>query len=108
LRAQGYLPHALWNIDKRMIMPLNLDNNPYAGIHQLLQADIVYVRDFTASADLSSEQLKQLALLSHHLYGSFDLAFRCIHDLVARNELSQDDKQKYLQIMTEGQAARTR
>jgi FkbM family methyltransferase len=105
LRMQGYLPHALWHIDKRMILPIYNEKKLTAGINQLLQADMVYVKDFTAPAAISSEQLKHLALLSHHLYGSFDLAFRCVYELAARNELSDADKQRYLRIMTEQQTS---
>ena len=43
-------------------------------MNQLLEADVVYVRDFTFPDKMSSEQLKHLALIAHHCYGSYDLA----------------------------------
>jgi hypothetical protein len=47
MRRLDFVPHALVAINKRMIVPLFDATNPYAAIHQLLEADIVCVRDFT-------------------------------------------------------------
>lgn len=76
LRTLGYIPHMFANINKRMILPLRNTEEPYAAVNQLLEADIVYVRDFTQPEKMSSEQLKHLALVAHHCYGSYDLAAR--------------------------------
>jgi AraC-like DNA-binding protein len=47
-----------------MIAPLFDATNPYAAIHQLLEADIVYVRDFTRPNAMSNEQLGQRAMIA--------------------------------------------
>ena len=65
-------------------------------MHQLLEADIVYVRDFTASDHMSDEQLKHLALISHCVYGSTDLAYRCIMALRDRGCIPTDTPKVYL------------
>ncbi len=96
LRKQGFVPHAFAAIKKWMIAPLKDTNNPYASINQLLEADVVYVRDFTRPNDMGTEQLKHLALVAHHCYGSFDLTMNCIQHLVKREAISPDAADKYM------------
>jgi FkbM family methyltransferase len=98
LRAQGFVPHALPVIKKWMIAPLMTDN-PYAAFNQLLEADIVYIRDFSQPDKMSSEQLKHLALIAHHCYGSWDLAANCIHHLAARGAGPPDSMTQYLTLI---------
>jgi FkbM family methyltransferase len=96
LRKQGFVPHALAAINKRLIAPLKDPTNPYAAMNQLLEADIVYVRNFLRSADMTVEQLKHLAMIAHHCYNSFDLAVNCMHHLSMRNAISDNSVNEYL------------
>lgn len=96
LRKQGFVPHAFAAIKKFMIAPLRNEKNPYAAINQLLEADVVYARDFTHPDGMSTEQLKHLALIAHHCYGSFDLTINCLQHLVKRGAISSDAIHKYM------------
>ena len=96
LRAQGFIPHMFSQLNKRMILPLHFSDNIYTGLNQLLEADIVYVRDFTQADKMSSEQLKHLALVAHHCYQSYDLTTNCINHLAARGVLPADAVGRYL------------
>jgi len=98
LRAQGFVPHAFPAIKKWMIAPLGADD-PFAAFNQVLEADVVYVRDFHQPDKMSSEQLKHLALIAHHCYGSWDLAANCIHHLVARGAAPADSIPQYLTLI---------
>jgi FkbM family methyltransferase len=104
LRAQGLVPHMFVNINKRMILPLRDPNQPFAAMNQLLEADVVYVRDFSAPASMSAEQLKHLAMIAHHCYGSYDLATHCIDRLAQRGVAPADAVGRYMQIFA-GRAA---
>jgi hypothetical protein len=86
-------------ISKRMILPLHFSDNLYGAINQLLEADIVYVRDFTQPDKMSDEQLKHLALIAHHCYGSYDLAARCTNVLAERGKIAADGLGQYLAIL---------
>jgi FkbM family methyltransferase len=97
LRKLGFVPHAFTAINKRMIAPM-VGRDPYEAINQLLEADVVYVRDFTKAEDMESEQLKHLALIAHHCYGSSDLAMNCIHQLVKRNAVAASSESRYLAL----------
>jgi FkbM family methyltransferase len=99
LRASGFIPHALTDVKRWMIQPVASDaTNP--ALNQLLEADIVYVRDFTRPELMSSEQLKHLALIAHYCYRSYDLAANCIHHLAARSAVPPDAMTRYLAGMT--------
>lgn len=101
LRRQGYIPHCFAALKTWPIAPGVVNNNPLQGLNQLLEADIVYVRDFSRPELMRDEQLKQLALIAHHCYGSFDLALRCVMLLEQRQVLKTGAQQQYLQLLTE-------
>jgi FkbM family methyltransferase len=96
LRALGFIPHMFADINKRMILPLHHADNLYSSMNQLLEADVVYVRDFTQAEKMTAEQLKHLALVAHHCYRSYDLAANCINHLVTRGVLPADAVGRYL------------
>jgi FkbM family methyltransferase len=109
LRSQGFVPHMFAAINKKMIAPM-LGPDPAAAFNQLIEADVVYVRDFICAEAMDSEQLKHLALIAHHCYGSFDLALNCIHHLAARRAVPPDTTSRYiaqLQAKPASQDART-
>lgn len=96
LRKQGFVPHAFTAVKQRMIAPLSDPSNPHAAMNQLLEADIVYVRNFMRPADMTVEQLKHLAMISHHCYRSFDLTANCIHHLIARKAIPDQSIDDYM------------
>jgi hypothetical protein len=102
LRALGFVPHMFVNINKRMILPLRDPDKPFAAMNQLLEADIVYVRDFSQASSMSVEQLKHLALIAHHCYSSYDLAANCLHHLAERDAVAADVVANYLGLITAG------
>ncbi|QUS42427.1 FkbM family methyltransferase [Tardiphaga alba] len=98
LRSLGFVPHMFAAINKRMIAPM-LGADPAAAINQLVEADVVYVRNFVEADTMQSEQLKHLALIAHHCYGSFDLALNCVHHLTSRGEIPPDSKNRYVGLL---------
>ncbi len=99
LRALGFIPHMFANIEKRMILPIQNVNDRLAHINQILEGDMVYVRNFTQAEKMSIEQLKHLALVAHYCYGSFDLAGNCIFHLMQRGVLPPDAVSRYLTLI---------
>ncbi len=100
LRSQGFLPHCFAAIKPWPIAPAVIDNNPRRALNQLLEADIVYVRDFAHADSMSDEQLKHLALIAHSCYRSFDLALRCVMLLEQRQVLESGTQQRYLETLS--------
>lgn len=99
LRAQGFIPHALAELRRWMISPLMRNNDPHRPLNQLLEADLVYVRDFRNPESLTDEQLKHLALVAHHGYRSFDLALFCLLALEKRGRLAHGVQDFYLGLL---------
>lgn len=102
LRALGLVSHMFVNINKRMILPLRDANKPFAAMNQLLEADVVYVRDFSQPSSMSDEQLKHLAMIAHHCYESYDLATNCIHNLAQRGAVVANAVEQYLVAVKTG------
>lgn len=95
LRGHGLVPHTFVDIKKWPIAPAS-GPVPHPRNHQLLEADIVYVRDFTKMDAMSDEQLKHLAMISHYCYGSTDLVIRCLTWLAKRGAVAQGSAGNYL------------
>ncbi|MDO9710123.1 FkbM family methyltransferase [Paracraurococcus lichenis] len=82
LRGRGYRLHRFFPEVSRSFSPVLVDNNPYAGLSQLVWADAVFVRDLTRLDRFSDRQLLVAAAILHDCYGSFDAAYRLLaeHD----------------------------
>ncbi len=96
LRRQGFVPHCFADVKTWPIAPCVINRDPTRALNQLLEADVVYVRDFSRSERMSDEQLKHLALIAHHCYKSFDLALRCVMVLEQRGVVGMGAQQQYL------------
>lgn len=99
MRSLGFLPHCFADVKVWPLAPTLVSGKENVGLRQLLEADLVYVRDFTHAANLSPEQWKQLALIAHHCYGSYDLAVRCINMLIERGALPAAALDDYLALL---------
>lgn len=99
LRSQGFMPHCFPAVKRWVIAPFLVDGDARRPLNQLLEADIVYVRDFARADTMTDEQLKHLALIAHHCYGSFDLALRCVLLLEERRTVAAGSGQRYLEML---------
>lgn len=95
LRAQGFVPHTTAAVKLWPIAPYVAAGDPQRPLNQLLEADMVYVRDFAHAERLDDEQLKHLALISHHCYQSYDLALRCVAELETRGAVGRGARERY-------------
>ncbi len=96
LRSQGFLPHSFPAVKRWAIAPMVFGNNIRISQNQLLEADIVYVRDIAYPERLTDEQLSHLAMIAFHVYGSTDLALFCILELSRRGATSVDAGARFL------------
>lgn len=96
LRSMGFVPHCFAQIKNWPIAPLSVSGSQGLAAHQLLEADVVYVKDFVDPVSMDDEQLKHLALLMHHCYASFDLSGRCIDLLQRRSVVPEGTLQRYV------------
>ena len=96
LRDLGFLPHCVTGTKIWPLSPMVVGDAPNRGIRQLLETDMVYVRDFTKVENMSAEQWKHLALVAHHCYGSYDLALKAILALMQLGAVPADTNRRYL------------
>lgn len=78
LRAQGFVPHLVAEQKPWPIGPLQYDPDPRVAFRQIMEMDLVYVRDFTRDDSMTAEQWKHLAMIALCVYGSIDLVGRCV------------------------------
>ncbi len=95
LRAHGFVPHCFagatcWPI-------LTEVRVPKIEPHQVLEADLVYVRDFTKP--MANEQWKQLAMLAHHVCASYDLAMLAVEMLSKSGAIPADATVTYRKML---------
>ncbi len=105
LRDLGFLPHGVTGTKIWPLSPMVVAGQPNRGIRQLLETDMVYVRDFTRPANMSAEQWKHLALIAHYCYGSFDLALKAIVSLIELGAVPADTGRRYIASLPSGKPA---
>ena len=98
LRSQGFVPHSMPEVKQWAIAPTVFGDSVYQPGNQLLEADMVYVRDLAHPERMTSEQLSHLAMIAFHIYGSVDLAVFCIIELQQRGRASEDAVEQLMQL----------
>lgn len=98
LRSQGFMPHSIPDVKRWAIAPTVFDGNVYTPGNQVLEADIVYVRDLAHPERMTSEQLSHLAMIAFHIYGSVDLTVYCILQLQQRGRVAEDAVEQLMQL----------
>ena len=82
LRGHGFVLHRFFPLVSRAYRPVLVNNDPYAGLGQVVWADAVFVRDPLRLDALAPAELLAAAAILHDCYGSADLAYRLLaaHD----------------------------
>ncbi|HVV28482.1 MAG TPA: FkbM family methyltransferase [Rhizomicrobium sp.] len=96
MREQGFIPHRFMDIKRWSIAPAIIGGDPRVPGNQLLECDILYVRDLVHADGLDDPQLKKLAAVAHHVCRSPDLAARCLVELEKRGAIEDGAMAGYL------------
>lgn len=102
MRSKGFMPHCFLDVKCWSISPTIRNNNFRIPFNQLLEADIVYIRDPLTASEWSDEQLRKLIIIAHECFASSDLAMFLILELLSRypsNSEKDSIKEKYLAIV---------
>jgi FkbM family methyltransferase len=84
LRGMGFIPYSFAEVKPWPLTPVVPGSYPLKGHWQpILEADLIYMRDFTLAENLTGEQWKHLALIAHHCYGAADLVMHAL-DMAAK------------------------
>ena len=96
MRSQGYVPHCFLDVKRWSIAPTVFDNNFRVPGNQLLESDIVYIKDPLRLQCLSDEALKKLIAIAHWSFKSVDLCVHLIMELQSRGKASTHEHLDYL------------
>ena len=98
----GLSPHAFLEIKRWSIAPTIFDGDFRIPGNQLLESDIIYVKNPLALDKLSSPQLVKFAALSHYCFKSPDLCVAILLELVRRGELDATSPEQYYNVLRQG------
>jgi FkbM family methyltransferase len=104
MRLNGFLPHCFLDVKRWSIAPTIKDGNFRIPFNQLLESDIVYVKNPLKLAAFTENQLKKLALISHYCFASIDLCVRLVLELSSRGLLPADAHHRYLESLNTAQS----
>ncbi len=99
MRAQGYAPHCFLDNKRWSIAPTIFGGDFRVPGNQLLESDIVYIRDPLNLSALHDEQLKKLATIAHACFKSYDLCAHLLMELERRGVLSEGTRVQYYESL---------
>ena len=94
LRAQGFMVHGFATIKRLPMHPYDVAGS-LSGINQLIDLDMIYIRDMRRMEKLSATIMRTTAVLADMCYGSFDLALRCLSELGRRGFVEAGATEQY-------------
>ena len=96
MRSKGYLPHSFLQIKRWSISPTIFNDNFRQPGNQLLESDIIYIKDPLRLDLLSDIELKKFILISHYSFKSVDLSVYLILELEKRGVLIKNTFKNYI------------
>ena len=99
MRQLGFIPHRFLEVKRWSITPTIRDGIINKPFNQLLEADVVYIRDPLKLSKIRPEEIKSLALFSHLFFNSPDLFIYCVERLIAMNLITKGAKEKYFALL---------
>ena len=100
MRRNGFAPHCFVDVKRWSITPTIRDNNFRVPFNQLLESDIIYIKNPLRLPELTSLQLKKMALIAHYCFSSIDLCVHILLELISRGDLIPDTDQRYLTTLS--------
>ena len=85
LRAAGFMLHRFVQTASRIVRPLTVPGDPYAGLGQLVWADAVFIKDVSRLGRLSDRQLLAMSRILHEGYRAIDIVVRLLAAYDARH-----------------------
>lgn len=100
LRDLGLRPAAFVSVRTWPLAPTQWADPWESDARQLVEADVLYVRDLTSMPQWTPDQLKSLALIAHSSYRAVGLALRCLDQLTRAGDMPKDALMAYRSLIT--------
>lgn len=101
LRAAGFVPHTFVTTRTWPLAPVTWDDPLEASSRQLVEADLLYVRDLTRLDALDAASLTAGVLVAAGAYGCLGLGLVLLRELVRRGLLPATAEQEYSTIVAD-------
>lgn len=95
LRKQGFQPHNIINIRRMQVRNSKQFQFRRRVGRQIVDADMIYLRDLAQLAAYSDDQLKFVALLSEGVFGSLDVVVAALDELAGRGKVPKSLPEDY-------------
>ncbi|MFT3673074.1 FkbM family methyltransferase [Aestuariivirga sp.] len=99
MRSQGMIPHRFLGIKPWVIAPTVFNNNFRIPGNQLMEADVVYMKDPRELKSFTDTQIRKAILLAHFCFGSIDLVVHFILELERRGNVPAETHRHYMQSL---------
>lgn len=98
LRAAGLVPHCFVTSRTWPLAPVGWHDPLQAHSRQLVEADMLYVRDLTTLGAVPEDTLCCAVLLACGAYGSIGLGLVCLRELISRGVLDPGSLDRFREI----------
>lgn len=98
LRSSGLVPQQFVSTRTWPLAPARWADPWQAEARQLVEGDLLYVRDLTTVGEWTVDQLNCLALVAHGAYRSVGVVVRVLTELIRRGDLPKDAVERYLAL----------
>ena len=96
MRKNGLVPHCFLDVKRWSIKPTIFDHNFRTPGNQLLESDVVYIKDPLKINNWTDVEVQKMAVLAHYCFKSVDLCAFCLIELERRNLLADESFKQYL------------
>jgi len=97
MRKIGYVPHRFLKVKRWSIAPTIFANNFRRPGNQLLESDIIYVKDPLSISEATDVQLQKLVVLAHYAFESIDYCIYLLIEMERRKLIEEDSHKLYIQ-----------
>ena len=97
MRSIGYVPHQFLDVKRWSIAPTIFNGNFRTPGNQLLESDIIYIKNPLLMSSISDNQLHKFAILAHYCFKSLDLSVYILIEMEKRKLIEDDAHKKYVE-----------
>lgn len=101
LRSLGFVPHRFTEVKRWSIAPTLFNGKINVPGNQLLEGDIIYIRNPTDLSAYNDQQIIKLIFLSHYCFKSFDLSVWLFLELEKRRKIKRNLHKEYLKYASD-------
>ncbi len=96
MRGIGYIPHQFLQVKRWSIAPTIFNGNFKTPGNQLLESDIIYIKDPLLLESISDTQLQKFVILAHYCFKSVDLSVYLLIEMEKRKLIEAGDHKNYI------------